>query len=151
MITVDGLYQENNSRTFDLPDDDAEALAGMLRYFYGLKPHLAAKDPGIYFELKLFAVAGKYDVQGLLEECVAKVKAFLEVGWHTSSFSQVVFDIYERIPAHGSELRNVARDICREHLTVLMLKKDFKQIMLGSPELQFNILKKLADEERARR
>ncbi|KAK5134196.1 hypothetical protein LTR08_006856 [Meristemomyces frigidus] len=147
---LEGGFKEADARELSLLDDDPEAMAGLLRYFYGLKPHDAAKEPGIYFDLKLFAVAGKYDVPDLLAEAENEVQGWLAMNWQAPSFPQVVFDIYESIPAHGAELRTAARIVCREHLTDLMLKKDFKETMLGSPELQFDIVKSLAAEERLR-
>lgn len=93
--------QEDGAHTLSLPDDDAEATEAMLRHFYGLAPHTAAKDPGIIFDLRLFAVAGKYDVPALLDEAVKRVREYLEPRWQHKTFPQLVFEIYEGVPAHG--------------------------------------------------
>ena len=120
----------------------------MLRYFYGLNPRKAATEPGVYFDLKLFTVAGKYVVVELFDEATKNVNDWLSANWRAPSFLLVVKDIYESTPAHGAELREAARDVCREHLADLMVKKGFKEILLGLPELQLDMLKLVADADR---
>ena len=122
----------------------------MLRYCYGLKASDAVKEPGIYFDWKLFTVAGKDDISDLLAQCAINVRKHLQQHWTSQQFPNIVLDVYESIPAHGSHLRKVATNICRTHMTDLMLKKEFKEIMLLSLELQFDIVKILVDEERRR-
>lgn len=142
------FFQEANLPQLELFDDDADAPDGMLRYFYGRIPHSAVRQPGIYFDLKLFAVAGKYDVPCLLEEIVIKVKTYLRGAWNDSAFSQIIFDIYETTPAHSGELRQVATEVCRSNFVPLMAKKRFKEVLLEVPELCVDIMKVLADDER---
>ena len=60
----------------------------MLRYFYGFKPEDAAKEPGIYFELKLFTVAGKHDVPQLTARSASKVRDWLDDHVKDNTFPQ---------------------------------------------------------------
>lgn len=82
-----------------------------MRHIYGLDAQDAVTKPGIYFQLRLFTVASKYDVQTLLKMAVTAVDThFAQSNIVQASWScDVVYKIYEELPVHKRELRIVAR------------------------------------------
>lgn len=139
--------KESKSNEIELKEDDPDALAGMLRHIYGLDPFEAVADPGIYFDFRLYDVAGKYLLPNLQEKATASAKKKLERKWNDTSFSDYVYSIYQQTAAHGGELRQIAKDICRKHLPELMAKKEFKKVLLDTPELSLAIMQVVARED----
>lgn len=66
---------------------------------------------------------------------------YLEAKWNEPIFSRLVFDIYEELPAHGGELRSVAKQVCQSHMGMLLAKEEFKEMVLEVPELALDLLK----------
>ncbi|KAK3676953.1 hypothetical protein LTR78_003158 [Recurvomyces mirabilis] len=97
--------QKASSKIFNMPDDDPEAVVGMLSYFYGLDPHSSMGGPGGYLNLKLLAIAGKYDVLGLLEDARDRVQRFLFYRVLEPDFNSVVEDVFENEMDHGGGSR----------------------------------------------
>ncbi|KAK6391197.1 hypothetical protein LTR65_004656 [Meristemomyces frigidus] len=75
--------------------NEGGVFAGMLRYIYGLDPQQVALMPGAGFDMKLFAVAGKYEVPGLLEHTTANVKAWMEANLESRVQLKLKHNIYE--------------------------------------------------------
>lgn len=125
-----------------LYDDDQDAVDGMLRHIYGLDYRTAAIQPGPYFCLRTFAVAGKYDVPSLQEATIARMKEELEdLHKNPKSFSSMVQSIYIDAPSHLGGMRKVAKQACWKRFAELMQVKEFKEMLLEVPELQLELLK----------
>ena len=84
----------------------------------------------------------------LLAKAVESAKQKLEVNWNLPSFTYYVCTIYQQTPSHGGELRNVVKDICRDHLAELLAKKEFKEVFLSIPELALSIMQRVAWEDK---
>lgn len=133
-----------------LHDDDREAVEGMIRYIYGVDYRSATSDPGPDYCLRIFTVAGKYDVQGLVKRVTEQVKEELEnLLTDPTSFSQLVRSIWTETPEHRGELRSVAKDTCWKNFAELTKAEDFKEMLRTVPELSFELLQGSIKEKRA--
>ncbi|KAI5362312.1 Putative BTB/POZ domain-containing protein [Septoria linicola] len=143
-----GTFIESKSQVLVLYDDDSDTIADMLKYIYGLDPFEEKSAPlDIYHDLELFAVAGKYQLDGLLSDAVKSAKEKVETLLRYGSFPDLLRIIYEETPSHGGQIRDIFKEICREHLPDLMQKKEFKEIILELPELALDIIDVVSREE----
>ncbi|KAF2162941.1 hypothetical protein M409DRAFT_57982 [Zasmidium cellare ATCC 36951] len=129
-----------------LYEDDRDAVEGMLRHVYGLDASGAVTNPGVYFYLRLFTVASKYNVPTLLEEAVEAVEERLAPATSASWFPEVVYQIYEELPVHQRELRTVVTDICLRDIHKLFKTKQFKELLMDIPALGIDVMQSVLEE-----
>lgn len=144
--------QESKSGELELFDDDEDALTGMLKYIYGQDPFQGRSDGvvtwlSIYYDVRLFEVAGKYQLDDLVRVASETVKEKLSSQWEHASFPRLLRTIYVEMPAHGGQLRDGVKEVCRKHIGALMQKKDFKEAMLELPDLMFDLLAVVGREQ----
>lgn len=145
-----GPFVESGAPEMPLHDDDPESVEGMIRYIYGVDYRSAVSDPGPDYCLRIFTVAGKYDVQGLVKRVTEHVKEELEkLLTDPSSFAQLVRSIWTATPAHRGELRSIAKDTCWKNYDELTKTEDFKEMLSTVPELSFELLQRSVEEKRA--
>ncbi|EME84732.1 uncharacterized protein MYCFIDRAFT_41757 [Pseudocercospora fijiensis CIRAD86] len=146
-MTFNGRFLESKSNEIELKEDDPDAVAGVLRYIYGLDPFEAVAAPGIYFDFRLYETSGKYLLPRLQRKAAASAKKKLEEKWDTPSFPDYVYSIYQHTATHSGDLRDIAKTICRDHLPALMARKKFKEVLLEIPELSLDIMQLVAKQE----
>lgn len=133
---------ESGATEMPLHDDDPEAVEGMIRFIYGIDYRDAATSPGFDYFLRIFAVADKYDVPGLVKMVTEDVRSELEreALREPSSFSQLVRSIYAETPTHRGELRSIAKETCSKNFAALMKVEHFKETLRHVPDLSVQLL-----------
>ncbi|KAK4502265.1 hypothetical protein PRZ48_005690 [Zasmidium cellare] len=139
-------FAESASTEMWLYEDDPDAVHGMLRHFYGLEARGAVTSPGIYFYLRLFTVASKYDVPTLLDEAVKAVKDALSDATKASWFPDMVYQIYEELPIHQRELRVAVTNACQRNIQELFKTKRFKELLMDVPAFSIDMMQSVLDD-----
>jgi hypothetical protein len=130
--------------------DEPEIVELMIEYFYHFdyprttstaSSSIVAKNPLIK-HAKVFAMAIKYQVDGLRALAVKKFKEAASSDWNNDDFAQVVQVVYASTPDDVQELRTITADTIHDHFSVLKDKEDLEMVISGLGDLSYSLLRR---------
>jgi len=119
--------------TIPLDDDDVSAVEAMLRFLYSFDYDASGSATGIaspmVFNVKVYSIAEKYDVPALKSIASQKFKESVKTCWNMDDFPPTITEVYGSTPPNDQELRRVIVDAACEHITELLQKQGFCDIL----------------------
>ena len=127
--------------------DEPEIVEFMIEYFYHFDylPNTSARAFDQQFLIKhakVFAMAIKYQVDGLRALAVKKFKEAASTEWNSDEFAQVVHAVYTSTPDHVQELRGITADTIHDHFSDLKDKEDLEVVISGLGDLSYSLLRR---------
>ena len=137
--------------------DDPEIVRLMIEYFYlfdygtqlsdGTSASAVASPPlnvksYIIEHAKVFAMAVKYQADGLRELAAAKFKTNVTAGgyWAHEDFLSAISIVYASTPEDVLDLRQVVEDVLHKHFDTLKVNEDMVAIVRGIEGLTYSLL-----------
>ena len=110
---------------------------------------LAAQENHIIEHAKVFAMAVKYQVDGLRRLAVSKLKDAVEEdeAWIHDNFAQVVSTIFTSTPEDVKDLRDVAEELLYTHFDDLKHKDGIEDVLCSFPRLTYTLLKRKSEKQ----
>lgn len=108
----------------------------------------AAKPPNFLVgHVKVFAIAVKYQVDGLRHLAASKFKHETTHGeaWKDEEFAQAISLVYSSTPDEVQELRVLAEEVLHAHFEELKHNKGIEEFMCNHPSLTFKLLKRKSE------
>ena len=93
---------------------------------------------------KVFAMALKYQVEGLRLLAAAKFKKSARAYWNHDDFAQAISVVHSSTPSHVTRLRDIVGDVIYEHLDALRHKPQIDALVRGIPLLAYGLLTRAA-------
>lgn len=102
----------------------------MINFMYGFDYDGCRGDfSSMLFNAKLYVVADKYGVHELRRQTKDKFDRAASVGWDDSEFPRVIEEVYSATHFTVMELRDVLLNVSHEHISALLLQKDFLHVL----------------------
>ncbi len=155
-ILLGSRFKEAKLSIITLVDDDSEAVKGLISHLYGLSyngkgdyiftPTSEVKKSEVtteflLYQVNLFIVADKYDVESLREDAKNNLgdhlSTLLHEGENSTAFDQVARHIYITCAEEAVELRSVVVNAFR--LQGFHGTAQYKRLVLDIPELRFEV------------
>ena len=95
---------------------------------------------------KVFAMAVKYQVNGLRDLATLKFKQSAMTDWDHDNFAYAIPIVYKSTPEDIPQLREIVADTIHEHFDVLKDKATIEAVVCNIPHLAYDLLKR--DEAR---
>lgn len=97
--------------------------------------------------VKVFAIAVKYQVDGLRHLATSKFKQETTHGeaWKEDDFAQAISMIYSSTPDEVTELRDAAEEVLHAHFKELKQKDGIEALMYKHPRLMYALLNRKSD------
>lgn len=92
---------------------------------------------------KVFAIAVKYQVNGLRKLATSKFKQAARVSWDHDDFTQAISVVYNSTADDVPELRNIFIDVIHDRFDTLKQKSEFEAVVTSIPALAFTLLKRV--------
>lgn len=148
---------EDESDVDYLVCDDPEMVRHMVSYFYGYtyscgntntSDDSTASSPQaeILTHAKMFALAIKYQVDGLREYAAKCFRYAVHVAWDSNEFLKVLDLVLTSTPEEVRELRDVVFDTIYEHFIDLKRKDGIREAFRNHPDLSFHLLERKWDK-----
>lgn len=135
--------------------DEPEIVELMIEYFYhfdylrtAASPSSANGKPSLTKHAKVFAMAIKYQVDGLRALAVKKFQQAVSNEWNSDDFAQVVHVVYTSTPEHAQELRTIAADTIHDHFSDLKDKEELEVVISGLGDLSYSLLRRISSSFR---
>ena len=125
--------------------DAPEIVELMIEYFYHfdyLRTAAADGRPSLIKHAKVFAMAIKYQVNGLRALAIQKFKQAASTDWSSEDFTHVVRVVYTSTPDHAQELREIVADTLYDHFSDLKDNKELELVISGLGDLSYNLLRR---------
>lgn len=134
----------------DYSCDEPEIVELMIEYFYHfdyLRTAAAVsssvnRKPFLIKHAKVFAIAIKYQADGLRALAVKKFKEAALTDWNSDDFAQVVRVVYASTPDDVQELRVITADTIHDHFGDLKDKEDLEMVISGLGDLSYSLLRR---------
>jgi hypothetical protein len=91
---------------------------------------------------KVFAMAVKYQVDGLRDLATTKFKQSVQTSWNHEDFAHASFVIYDSTPEDVSQLREIVANTLHNHFSELKDKPEVETVVCGNPHLAYALLKR---------
>jgi hypothetical protein len=91
---------------------------------------------------KVFAMAVKYQVDGLRDLATAKFKQSAEASWDHDYFAHAIFVVYNSTPGEMTQLRDIVSNILHAHFDKLKDKPEVETVVCSIPQLAYTLLKR---------
>ncbi|CAK0782930.1 hypothetical protein CVIRNUC_006125 [Coccomyxa viridis] len=114
-----------------ISDLDCDTVELLLRYCYGCLQELPSDHSQV---IELFKAADKYDVLGLVQECVARFRQL-------TGADEIAPLLQVAAERHSEELRAVCVDITANCLPDVLVTNSFRELTAGQPELALNFVR----------
>ncbi|KAM0708098.1 hypothetical protein Q7P35_004747 [Cladosporium inversicolor] len=159
-----GKFKEGNTgviklkATSDDPEhaddscDAPEIVELMVEYFYHfdyLRTAAADGRPSLIKHAKVFAMAIKYQVDGLRALAAQKFKQAASTDWSSEDFAHVVHVVYASTPDHTQELREIVADTIYDHFNDLKDKEELEVVISGLGDLSYSLLRRTSSAFRS--
>lgn len=125
--------------------DAPEIVELMVEYFYHfdyLRTAAADGRPSLIKHAKVFAMAIKYQVDGLRALAAQKFKQAASTDWSSEDFAHVVHVVYASTPDHTQELREIVADTIYDHFNDLKDKEELEVVISGLGDLSYSLLRR---------
>lgn len=91
---------------------------------------------------KVFAMAIKYQVDGLQSLALAKFISSVTSHWNHEDFAHTIFVAFNSTAEDVTQLRDVVTDALHEHFEELQNKAEIETVVCGLPHLTYALLKR---------
>lgn len=91
---------------------------------------------------KVFAMAIKYQVDGLQSLALARFISSVTTHWNHEDFAHTIFVAFNSTPENITQLRDVVTDALHEHFEELQNKAEIETVVCGLPCLTYALLKR---------
>ncbi|KAF2482715.1 hypothetical protein BDY17DRAFT_165012 [Neohortaea acidophila] len=130
----DGAFMEAKSNTVSLVDDDSEAVAAMMHYFYHCDYHTpdhgSSSTGPLVLEVRIYALADKYFIKALRSLAYSKFKSRLRREWSTPALAGALREVYLTGKAQQAKfLRNIER-VLVQHLELVYQNEQHHDLYL---------------------
>jgi hypothetical protein len=126
---------------------DGESLATIAPEVPAPEPvpdSVAAPQPVYIIEhAKVFAIAVKYQVDGLRNLAAMKFKQSVRASWDHDDFAHAISIVYNSTADNVSQLRDITIDIIHDHFDALKHKAEFESAVSSIPALAYALLKRV--------
>ena len=104
-----------------------------------------ASPPSVYIieHAKVFAMAVKYQVDGLRDLATVKFEQSVKASWNHDDFAHAVSVIYNSTADNVPQLRNIVVDVIHDHFDTLKHKAEFETVVTSIPALAYTLLKRV--------
>ncbi|KXT00476.1 hypothetical protein AC578_1917 [Pseudocercospora eumusae] len=126
------LPAEASTRVIPLPKDHPTVVGAMIDFFYlsDYDDEMGIRDAQpcspIMFNVLVFTIADKYDVQPLVDLATEKFCQRAESEWRTTAFANAVRELWENAPEGDRKMQNKVLEVSSAHANGL-LKEDYGQ------------------------
>ncbi|PWI64994.1 hypothetical protein PCL_08353 [Purpureocillium lilacinum] len=146
--------------TLHLSEDDPYAVDCMLQYFYHLSytiPPSALEGSGdrtatiadslqlansvLVVHARVYAIAEKYEIQGLKILAGANFTSAAGQRWNTDDFLAAAYEVFESTDDTDHGLRDVVVSVFRSHKNQLLRKEQAENLLMDLPALTVELLK----------
>ena len=93
--------------------------------------------------VRVYAIADKYDIPGLKEKAITKFKKLARVHL-LMEFPCIICEIYDNTPANDRGLRDVMTDICAQNVRKIFDRADWSAVVQMRVEFTFDLLRAYA-------
>ncbi|XP_014550323.1 hypothetical protein COCVIDRAFT_115774 [Bipolaris victoriae FI3] len=129
----EGKWKESVEGAIPLNDDDVSAVEAMLRFLYTFDYDAGGNAADVaspmVFNVKVYSVADKYDIPALKSVASQKFKESVKTCWNMDDFPHAVAEVYSSTPPNDQEIRRLVVDVACEHITELLQKQGFCDIL----------------------
>jgi len=123
--------------------DEPEIVELMIEYFYHFDYlRTAAGKPSLIKHAKVFAMANKYQVDGLRALAIKKFQQAASNEWNSDDFAHVVHVVYASTPDNVQELRAITADTIHDHFSDLKDKEELEVVISGLGDLSYSLLRR---------
>lgn len=130
--------------------DAPEIVELMIEYFYYfdyLRTISAATSfttgpTSLIKHAKVFAMAIKYQADGLRALAIEKFKQAASTDWNSDDFAHVVHLVYTSTPDEVQELRAVVADTIHDHFSDLKDKEELETVISGLGDLAYSLFRR---------
>jgi hypothetical protein len=130
--------------------DDPEIVKLMIEYFYHFN-YLRAEDATgspatskvhLIEHAKVFALAVKYQADGLRELAISKFKESIEANWNHEDLSHAIHIVYQSTTDDVTELRDIVTDTVHDHFDELNGQETVKAVVSSIASLAYGLLER---------
>ncbi|RYN15717.1 hypothetical protein AA0119_g13004 [Alternaria tenuissima] len=129
----DGKWKESAEGVIPLNDDDVSAVEAMLQFLYSFDYDASGSATGIaspmVFNVKVYSIADNYEIPALKTIASQKFKESVKTCWNMDDFPPAIAEVYGSTPPNDQGLRSVIVDVACEHITELLQKQGFCDIL----------------------
>ena len=100
------------------------------------------------FNVKVYSIADKYDVQALKLQAKKKFMETISVCWDMDDFPDAVAQVYCSTPTSDRGLREAVSDITCKNIDRLFAKERFEEILEETTGFASDVVKSLAAEKK---
>jgi hypothetical protein len=146
------FIQESISGVIDL-EDHPTIVNAVLRYLYVFDySDDGDRDlPQMVFNVKVYALADKYDIPKLKPLAIEKFEKVAKANWNTTDFALSISAIYESTPSSDRGLRDPAVKLAARHSNKLLMEnKVFEEMMAEVAEFGKDLACELSKQLKAR-
>lgn len=97
----------------------------------------------ILVHARVFAMAVKYQVDGLRELAAAKFKESVKAHWSHDEFVHAISVVHTSTADDVKVLRNIVADTIHDHFDELKLDENFETAVCGMPALAYELLSRV--------
>ena len=126
----------------ELLEDDPVAVQAMLLFLYD-KPYTDAQGdttPELVFLVRLYSTADKYSVVELKHQAHARLGQAIQGCWDVADLPVAIREGYHLPALHGISLVPYFEEVCKQHLSKLIQKPEFRKLLVDLPELSLSLL-----------
>ncbi|KAF2803436.1 uncharacterized protein BDZ99DRAFT_526784 [Mytilinidion resinicola] len=128
-----GDWKESADGAIRLEGDDVSAVEAMPQFMYTVDYDASgsAKNSAspMVFNVKVYSIADKYDVPALKSQARQKFETTVETCWNMDDFPDAVAEVYNSTLSIDRGLRNVLVDAACKHISELLSKQRFRDIL----------------------
>lgn len=99
---------------------------------------------------KVFAMAVKYQVDGLQSLALAKFISSVTTHWNHEDFAHTIFVAFNSTPEDVTQVRDVVTNALHEHFEELQNKAEIETVVCGLPRLTYGLLKRSREPKASR-
>lgn len=105
----------------------------MLQFLYSFDYDASGSATGIaspmVFNVKVYSIADNYEIPALKTIASQKFKESVKTCWNMDDFPPAIAEVYGSTPPNDQGLRSVIVDVACEHITELLQKQGFCDIL----------------------
>lgn len=143
------IYQEATSeqQRIVLEDDEPAHLSTLLKYLYHFVYDDSARNSTFEspstFNIKLYAIADKYNVLAVQMDAASKFAATCDPKTNETDFIQAIYTVDEYTSSYDAKLWEILMPKIKSNLLSLLAVKEFKDLLQEKPELNIRLLEVL--------
>lgn len=122
--------------------DDPEVVKLMMDYFYYFDYESQDSDTPLKEHAQVFAMAVKYQVNGLRDLAATKFAEVVKKSWNTAEFPRAVHIVHHSTAEDTMQLRTIVADTLHEHFDDLKYQAEVETVVGTIPGLAYRLLKR---------